>query len=168
MNISYCSFDAEGEQILAILNDAIINSTALYDYEPRSLDDMKQWFASKAENAFPVIGAFDDESGRLMGFATYGSFRGYAANRFTLEHSVYIDSDFRGRGVASRLLIELIKHAGQQGYHLMVGVIDAENLSSIALHEKFGFSHAGTLSQAGFKFGRWLDLAFYQKILTQP
>ncbi|TCK08943.1 GNAT family N-acetyltransferase [Marinobacterium mangrovicola] len=168
MQISDCSFETEGEQILAILNDAIVNSTALYDYEPRTLDNMRDWFASKAENAFPVIGAFDDESGRLMGFATYGSFRGYAANRFTLEHSVYIDSDCRGRGVASRLLMELIKHAGQQGYHLMVGVIDAENLSSIALHEKFGFSHAGTLSQAGFKFGRWLDLAFYQKILTHP
>lgn len=168
MKISHCSFEGEGEQILAILNDAIVNSTALYDYEPRSMENMRQWFADKETQCYPVIGAFDEETGLLAGFATYGSFRSYAANLYTVEHSVYIDSGYRGRGLASTLMTELISQARLQGYHLMVGVIDTENLSSISLHEKFGFSHAGTLSQAGFKFGRWLDLAFYQKILSQP
>ncbi|WP_432695330.1 N-acetyltransferase family protein [Marinobacterium sp. YM272] len=163
MQLATCSFPGEGEQILTILNDAIQNSTALYDYEPRTLDSMAQWFDTKTENDYPVIGAF--ESGRLMGFATYGSFRGFAANRYTVEHSVYIDKAYRGRGLGKILLAELIDAAIQQQYHVMVGAIDATNLASISLHEKLGFTHAGTLKEVGFKFGRWLDLAFYQKLL---
>jgi L-amino acid N-acyltransferase YncA len=63
---------------------------------------------------------------------------------------------------------EIIAAAGQQDYHVMVGGIDAENSVSIRLHEAFGFTHCGTVKQAGFKFGRWLDLAFYQLILRTP
>lgn len=165
MHIESCSLQAEGEQILAILNEAIKTSTSLYDYEPRTMDNMEQWFDTKVSNNYPVLGAF--ESGRLMGFATYGSFRGFAANRYTLEHSVYIDNAYRGRGLGKLLLTELIEAARQQQYHVMVGAIDAANHVSIALHEKLGFTHAGKIKEAGFKFGRWLDLAFYQKQLDR-
>ena len=66
------------------------------------------------------------------------------------------------------LLEALIAAAVEQDYHVMVGGIDASNAVSIKLHESLGFTHCGTVKQAGFKFGRWLDLAFYQKILTTP
>jgi phosphinothricin acetyltransferase len=66
------------------------------------------------------------------------------------------------------LLEALIAAAIEQDYHVMVGGIDASNAVSIKLHESLGFTHCGTVEQAGFKFGRWLDLAFYQKILTTP
>src|SRR3546814_2498645 len=97
-----------------------------------------------------------------MGFASYGTFRAYPANKYTVEHSVYIDARFRGRGLGEALMSVVIERARQRQIHVLVGGIDAANAASIHMHEKLGFVHAGTIRQAGFKFGRWLDLAFYQ------
>jgi phosphinothricin acetyltransferase len=85
-----------------------------------------------------------------------------------VEHSIYIHREHRGKRLAPLLMQQLIDAARQQDYHLMIGGIDATNAASIGLHEKLGFTHAGTIRQAGFKFGRWLDLAFYQLILETP
>ena len=85
-----------------------------------------------------------------------------------MEHSIYIHKDHRGRGLGKALMHEIIAAARSQNYHVMIGGIDVANASSIALHEKLGFVHAGTIKQAGFKFGRWLDLAFYQLTLDTP
>ena len=103
-----------------------------------------------------------------MGFASYGPFRPHAAYRYSVEHSVYVDRDFRQRGVARRLMTALIERAEAQQYHTLIGGIDASNTASIALHERLGFSHAGTVRQAAYKFDRWLDLAFYQRVLPTP
>ena len=111
-----------------------------------------------------VVGA----AGTLLGFGSYGAFRAWPAYKYTVEHSVYVHRDHRGRGVGSRLLQEILARAVQQGVHVLVGGIDASNEGSITLHVKSGFEHAGTIRQAGFKFGRWLDLAFYQRILETP
>ena len=155
------------EAIRAIFNDAIVNSTALYDYEPRSVEVMEAWFAVKEEKKLPVIGVLDDD-GTLMGFGSYGPFRPHAAYQHTVEHSIYVDSRFRGRGLGRQILQRLIEKAREQGYHMMIGVIDAENGTSIALHEKMGFAHCGHIKEAGYKFGRWLDLELMQLILTKP
>ena len=154
------------EAIRAIFNDAIVNSTALYDYEPRSVEVMEAWFAVKEEKKLPVIGVLDDD-GTLMGFGSYGPFRPHAAYQFSIEHSIYVDTRFRGRGLGRRILQRLIEKAREQRYHMMIGVIDAENATSIALHEKMGFAHCGHIKEAGFKFGRWLDLELMQLILTK-
>jgi L-amino acid N-acyltransferase YncA len=153
--------------ILAIFNEAIANSTALYDYQPRAAESMVGWFEAKTKGRYPVIG-IEDESGTLVGFGSYGTFRAWPAYKYTVEHSIYIDSRFRGQGHGRVLLEALISAAIEQDYHVMVGGIDASNAVSIKLHESLGFTHCGTVKQAGFKFGRWLDLAFYQKILTTP
>ena len=152
------------EPIRAIFNDAIVNSTALYDYEPRSVAVMEAWFAAKAAGNLPVIGVLD-ESGELMGFGSYGPFRPHAAYQHSIEHSVYVDARFRGRGLGRGILERLIARAQEQGYHMMIGVIDAQNAVSIALHQRLGFAPCGTIREAGFKFGRWLDLVLYQKVL---
>jgi len=154
-------------QILAILNDAIVHSTALYDYKPRTLEMMGPWFESKQKGNYPVIGAVTD-SGDLAGFASYGTFRAWPAYKYSVEHSVYVAAPFRGQGLGKRLLQEIIAAARAQDYHVLIGGIDSENTVSIQLHERLGFSHAGTIRHAGFKFGRWLDLAFYQLILDTP
>ncbi len=167
MRILECTYAAHGEAILDILNEAIAPSTALYDYRPRSLDDMQQWFATKATRHFPVIGAVDD-GGHILGFASYGSFRAHAAYKYTVEHSVYVHVDRRGQGVGRALLEQVIERARAQEYHTLIGGIDVGNRASIALHEALGFVHAGTIRQAGFKFGRWLDLGFYQLLLDTP
>ena len=154
-------------EILAILNEAIANSTALYDYQPRALSSMDAWFDAKTKGNYPVIGAVD-AAGQLLGFASYGPFRAWPAYKYSVEHSLYVAHGHRGRGIGKRLLAEILDRARAQQYHNVIGGIDADNAMSIALHEKFGFVRCGLVRHAGFKFGRWLDLAFYQKLLDTP
>jgi L-amino acid N-acyltransferase len=162
-----CNFDDHAALMLEIFNDAILNSTALYEYKPRTIETMRAWFAAKAQGGFPVIGLQGD-AGEFMGFASYGSFRAFPAFKYTVEHSVYAHPAHRGKGVGERLLTLVIDAAQAQGVHVLVGGICASNAASIALHQKLGFTHSGTITQAGFKFGRWLDLAFYQRTLNTP
>ena len=155
------------DQILAIFNDAILNSTALYDYKPRTSQSMVQWFENKQKANFPVIGVIGD-NGELMGFASYGTFRAWPAYKYSVEHSIYVSAAHRGKGLGKLLLQEIINAAREQSYHVLIGGIDSQNAVSIRLHKRFGFQHAGTLRQVGFKFGRWLDLEFYQLLLDTP
>jgi L-amino acid N-acyltransferase len=167
MNIVACTYEKHAESILGILNEAIETSTAIYDYKPRPLSSTEGWFKLKEVGGFPVIGA-ESESGQLLGFASYGPFRGWPAYKYTVEHSVYVHRDHRGKGLGLKLMRELIAVAKEQERHVLVGGVDAANEVSIGLHRKLGFVHAGTIKQAGFKFGRWLDLAFYQLTLETP
>jgi phosphinothricin acetyltransferase len=162
-----CTFEAHAEAILDILNDAIVHSTALYDYVPRPPASMVGWFDTRRERGHPVIGAVGPD-GVLAGFASYGPFRAWPAYKYSVEHSVYVHREHRGRGIGRALLQRLVERAREQRLHVLVGGIDVANAASIALHESLGFTHAGTIRQAGFKFGRWLDLAFYQLLLDTP
>lgn len=162
-----CTDEQHGEAILAIFNEAIVHSTALYDYEPRTRAQMTSWFEAKRAGGFPVIG-LESDTGELMGFASYGTFRAWPAYKYTVEHSVYVHPAHRGKGLGPQLMQALIRTAQDQGKHVLVGVIDASNAVSIRLHQALGFTHAGTVRQAGFKFGRWLDVDFYQLILATP
>jgi len=166
MRIIDCTLE-HADTVLAILNDAIINSTALYDYVPRTPEMIANWFESKRIGNLPIIGAIDDAN-QLLGFATYGPFRNFPAYKYTVEHSLYITSSLRGKGIGTLLMRELIDRAVQQQLHVLVGAIDSSNAPSIALHEKFGFRLVGTMPQVGFKFRRWLDLCFYQLMLPTP
>jgi phosphinothricin acetyltransferase len=167
MRVIQCEENRHADAILAIFNEAIVNSTALYDYQPRTREMMAAWFQTKAKGKYPVVG-IENDSGELMGFGSYGTFRAWPAYKYSVEHSVYVDAGFRGRGIGRRLLQEIITHAQAQDYHTLVGVIDAANSISIRLHESLGFTHCGTMRQAGFKFRRWLDVMFYQLILPTP
>jgi len=167
MTIIQCDPERHAAAILSIFNEAIVSSTALYDYKPRTAEMMQAWFEAKAKGNFPVLGV-PGPGGELMGFASFGSFRAWPAYKYSVEHSVYVDARFRGRGVGRRLLAEVIATARSQDYHVLIGAIDAANQPSRALHERLGFTHCGTLRQVGFKFGRWLDLSFYQLILATP
>jgi phosphinothricin acetyltransferase len=167
MRVVQCEPERHAGAILAIFNEAIVNSTALYDYKPRTPGMMQGWFEAKSKGNYPVIG-IENTSGELMGFTSYGTFRAWPAYKYSVEHSVYVDARFRGMGIGKRLLREIISAAQQQDYHVLIGAIDAMNSRSIRLHEALGFTHCGTIRQAGFKFGRWLDLQFYQLVLPTP
>ena len=167
MQFIKCTYLAHADAILDIFNEAIVNSTALYDYQPRQPESMVSWFKAKEIGNFPVIGAID-ESDRLLGFASYGTFRNWPAYKYSIEHSVYVHPDHRRQGIGFALMQQLILAATEQQYHTMIGGIDMTNISSIALHEQLGFKHTGTIQHAGFKFGRWLDLGFYQLLLETP
>jgi L-amino acid N-acyltransferase len=150
MQFIHCTLHAQGAAILAIYNDIIVNSTALYDYQQRTMDDMQLWFQEKEASNFPVLGAMGQD--QLLGFATYGTWRARPAYKYSIEHSLYVHRDHRGKGVGTALLKQLIAAAQAQDYHVMIGGIDADNIASIALHKKFSFVHADTVTQAGFKF----------------
>ena len=149
--------------ILDIINDAILNSTALYDYNVRTLTTQEAIFEEKLQKGFPVIVA--EMNGEVVGFGYYSEFRFREAYKFTVEHSVYANKNCIGKGIGKLLLTELIERAKQQNLHTMIGVIDSENESSIAFHEKFGFEKAGFIKESGFKFNRWLHSVFMQKML---
>ncbi|MBA2115189.1 GNAT family N-acetyltransferase [Bremerella alba] len=167
MQFVSCTYEAHAESILEIFNDAIVHTTALYDYHPRPLESMVGWFAAKQAGNFPVIGV-TDETGQLMGFASYGTFRERPAYKYTVEHSVYVHKNHRGKGLGLMLMKRLIETAQQQDIHVLVGGIDMSNAGSVRLHEKLGFELSGTIRQAAYKFDRWLDLGLYQLTLPTP
>jgi phosphinothricin acetyltransferase len=149
--------------ILDIINYNIINATALYDYNIRTLAQQEAILDSKIQAGFPVIVA--ENNGEVVGFGMYSEFRFREAYKYTVEHSVYVQQDNQGLGIGKLLLSELIQLAKQQGLHTMIGVIDSENQTSIDFHHQFGFKTVGIINESGFKFNRWLDSVFVQLIL---
>ena len=117
--------------ILAIYNDAVLKTTASYDYEPRTLGQREAWFDDHQRDGFPVL----------------------------------VAEDFRGRGLGSALLEPLLESARERGLHAIIAAIDAENVASIRLHARFGFEQVGLFRQVGFKFGRWLDVLYMERLL---
>jgi len=166
MKIVSCDYQYAA-QILAIFNEAIQNSTALYDYYPRTMQMMADWFEHKRKGNYPVIGLINDNN-ELLAFGTYGMFRERPAYKYTVEHSLYVHTDHRGHGYGKQILAEIIQAAKRDNYHCLVAGIDAKNEVSKKLHAAFGFKHYGHLPEVGFKFGEWLDLDFYQLILDTP
>lgn len=164
MQISLRAYQIEDTQaILNIINYNILNSTALYDYNIRSYEQQRILLEDKISKNFPVIVAEYDK--KVVGFGMYGEFRFKEAYKYTVEHSVYVDNAYNGKGIGKMLLAELIKIAKEQNLHTMIAVIDAENQSSVDFHEKFGFKTVGIIKESGYKFDRWLDSVFMQLIL---
>lgn len=157
---------ADVPAILEIFNDNILHSTAIYMYKEQTLDQRMQWFDSKQKNGEPLF-VFDID-GEVAGYATYGAFRAYPAYQYTVEHSVYVHKNHYKKGIATKLMHVLIDHAKAQDVKTMVAGIDKENAASMIIHEKLGFTYSGTIRNAGYKFGRWLDLVFYQLDLKGP
>lgn len=152
--------------ILEIHNDAILNSTAIYEYEVHTLEEKIIWYENKIKEGYPLL-VFELD-GKVVGFATFGPFRPRPAYKYSIEHSVYVHKDYRGQRIATQLLNKLIDIANELNYAIMIAGIDAENHGSIKIHEKLGFKFCGRIAKAGFKFGRWLDLGLYQLNLKGP
>ncbi|MDP9083768.1 MAG: N-acetyltransferase family protein [Pseudomonadota bacterium] len=155
---------ADLPQILAIYNEVIRNSTAVYFEEEFTLARGQAWLQNKRDSDFPMIVA-RDASG-VSGFGTFGEFRAWPCYRNSVEHSVYIDAERRGQGVGRALVVELMARAAASSKHVMIAGIDAENAVSIRMHQSLGFTKVGHFQEVGFKFGRWLDLIFMQCIMT--
>ena len=149
--------------ILAIYNEVIATSTAIYRDDPVTLDDRRAWWADRTAKGYPLLVA--EDGGDIAGFASFGDFRVGAGYRHTVEHTVHVRADRRGHGVGTALMHPLIARAVERHLHVMIGGIDADNGPSIRFHERLGFTQASRLHQVGYKFGRWLDLVFVERML---
>jgi L-amino acid N-acyltransferase YncA len=147
--------------LLAIYNDVIATSTAIYSCDPVTLEDRRQWWRARTAQGYPVLVAHDAQG--VAGFATFGDFRAWPGYRFTVEHSVHVRADGRGRGIGTLLVQALLPRAGALGKHVMIAGVDAANAAAIRFHERLGFEKCGHLREVGYKFDRWLDLVFLQR-----
>ncbi len=158
--------DGDLPAMLAIYNDAIANTTAVFDYRPHTLEMRRDWLRAKRDAALPVFVA--DEDGRVLGFATYGPFRPWPAYKYSVELSVYVDAGARRRGVGTALVRAVVASARERGLHVVLAGITADNDVSIHLHERLGFVEVAHIPQVGYKFGRWLDLKLLHLRLDGP
>ena len=154
-------------QILAIYNEVIATSTAVYSSEPSTLAERSEWFEQRRRRGFPVLAA--TEGDRVLGFSSFGEFRGaFSGYRHSVEHSVHVRAEARGGGIGRQLVAALFPLAAAQGKHVMIGAVDAANEGSLRFHERLGFEQVGHLKEVGRKFDRWLDLVFVQRFLDSP
>jgi phosphinothricin acetyltransferase len=161
--------------VLAIYNEVIANTTAVYRELPATLEERVAWWRGRVADGYPLLVAVEDtaaandaaaDGGSVLGFSSFGEFRAWPCYRHTVEHSVHVRADRRGRGVGRALVTALFPRAAQLGKHVMVAGVDADNAASIALHERLGFERVARFREVGRKFDRWLDLVFLQRYLN--
>ena len=143
-----------------ICNEVLRNSNSIYREEEVDLAERYAWFDEKMEHGYPLFGAY--ESDKLIGYAGYGSWRAAQGYRKTVELTIYVDNKYRGTGVGSLLMQTIIDQAKSDGYHVMLGAIDAENKGSIGFHKRFGFIETARMPEVALKNGQWLNLVFMQ------
>lgn len=158
--------EADFEQITAIYNEVLNNSTAIYSDRPTTCEERLAWWRSRREQGYPVLVA--DEASTIAGFATFGDFRSWPGYRFTVECTVHIHSSSRGQGVGTKLLNQLIPRAEACGKHTIIAGVDSENQASLRFFQRHGFERVAHLREVGYKFDRFLDLVFLQYWLTPP
>lgn len=150
--------------ILEIYNDAVLHTTATYDYEPRTLEHRAAWFVEHQREDYAVFVAVD-AAGRVAGWSALNRYHDRMGYRFTAENSVYVAAARRGQGIGRRLMPPLLEAAQRRGLRAIIAGIDATNEPSLRLHAAFGFEKVGHFRQVGFKFGRWLDVAYLERLL---
>ena len=153
--------------ILEIYNDAVLNTTATYDYEPRTIAQRQTWFDEHKKSGLPIFAALN-ETGRIVGWSALNRYHDRMGYRFTSENSIYISPDYRGQGIGKLLLAPLIESAKQLGLHVIIAAIDGTNEPSIRLHKRFGFETVGCFKRVGYKFDRWLDVVYMELLLPEP
>ena len=147
-----------------IYNWYVTRSTCTYQEESEPIESRRAWFEAHQRNPrLPVtVATIDDE---VVGWGSLSGYRERSAYRFTCENSVYVGHNLHGRGIGSTLLADLIERAKSLDYRSIIAGIDAEQAASIVLHKKFGFIDCGRQVKVGYKFDRWLDVVFLQKML---
>jgi L-amino acid N-acyltransferase len=158
--------EADLPGILSIYNDIILTTTAVYQYEIHTAEMRREWYAAKLQAGYPVFVA--EGGSAIVGFSTIGPFRAWQAYKYTVENSVYVAADQRGRGIGKLLLAPLIDTAREMDMHAVIASVDATNAASLHLHASFGFEEVAHFRQVGYKFGRWLDLKFLELLLDTP
>lgn len=149
--------------ITHIYNQAIIRTTATFDTEPKTFNEMMKWFAQHG-TTHPVIVAEDNE---VVGWASLSKWSERCAYDGTVELSFYVDENHRGKGIGKNLLHHITEEGRKRKFHTIISRITEDNEVSIKLHLNEGYKITGTLFEAGKKFGKYLDVLFYQIIFKE-
>lgn len=158
------AIQSDFDEITAIYNDVLTNSTAIYSDRPAGVADRIAWWRSRLEQHYPVLVATDGRC--VCGFGSFGDFRSWPGYRYTVEGTVHVAREVRGQGVGSLLLEALIVQARTAGKHSMIAGVDSENTASLHFLERFGFQRVGYLPEIGYKFDRFLNLVLLQYWIT--
>jgi phosphinothricin acetyltransferase len=150
--------------ILAIYNEAVLNTTATADYEPSTLEARTLWYHERMQKGLPIFVA--EEGAEILGWSSLSPYHARIGYRFTAEVSVYVGAEHRGKGVGKQLLPPLIEAGHACGLHVLIASIDSENEASIRLHAAHGFQTVGRLSETYTKFGRWLGVVYMELRLS--
>jgi len=153
--------NADLPAILAIYNDVVTNTTAIYDQRPSTLDERQSWLDARYRAGLPVLVAELDRE--VVGFSSFGEWRSRWGYRYTVEHSVHVRADCRGRGFGRALIEVLFPRAAALGMHIMIGHIDSAATASLRLHEKLGFTTIGTFREVAQLHNRWLSVVAMQR-----
>ena len=148
--------------ILDIYNDAVLNTTATFDTEPQSLEEKREWLR---ETSYPYVVLVAERDGQVVGWASLRRFRPKAAYRHTAENSVYVRKDCYAEGIGTALMQRLVPLGAENGFHTIIAGIAGDNPASLRLHGRFGFEPVGVEREVGYKFERWIDVTWMQKML---
>lgn len=149
---------ADAEAIAAIYNHYVAGSIVTFEEQPVTAQQMAQ----RLDETAPLPWLVAETNGKVAGYACASRWKGRCAYRYSAESSVYLDHALTGRGIGSLLYEALIDALHAQGLHVIIGGIALPNDASVRLHEKFGFRKTAHFEQVGFKFGRWIDVAYFQ------
>jgi phosphinothricin acetyltransferase len=153
---------ADVPAITRIYNHAVLHSTTTFDTVPLTEEERRMWLALHEEDS-PVLVAQVEED--VVGYASLSKWSEKKAYDQTVQFSIYLDENFRGQGIGLRLSEAILKYAKEQGIHSVISLISEGNEVSFALHRKLGFQLMGVMKEAGRKFGRYIDVHFYQLLL---
>ena len=155
--------DAEG--IREIYNYEVLNGTSTFDIEPRSLAAQQTWLQDRSGVHAVLVATPEEVDDPVIGYASLSPFHTRPAYNTTVENSVYVHQDHRGKGIGRALLVEIIELAQSHGFHTLIARISGKNEASVAVHQAVGFEVAGVEREVGRKFGRWLDVTVMQLML---
>ena len=156
---------ADAEGIREIYNYEVLNGTSTFDIEPRSLAAQRSWLQDRSGVHAVLVATPDGDDDTVIGYASLSPFHTRPAYNTTVENSVYVHVDHRGRGVGRALLAEIIGLAQSHGFHTVIARISGKNEASVAVHRSAGFDVVGIEREVGRKFGHWLDVTVMQLML---
>jgi L-amino acid N-acyltransferase YncA len=150
------------DRLCAIYNHYVLNDVATFEEEPVSPADMRQRVEEVQKAFFWLVYEAD---GAVRGFAYAGKWKVRAAYRYSVELSVYVDPKYVGRRIGKELYADLLARLRETQVNSVIGGVAGDNPMSIALHHSFGFEPVAHLRAVGYKFGRWIDVRYFQLLL---
>ena len=150
----------DAEAVARIYSHYILHTTISFEEQPVSTAEMAERIAEVLSSALPWVVA--EHAGRVVGYAYAGKWKGRYAYRYSVETSVYLDPQFTGRGIGTQLYRELLAVLRDRSIHVAIGGIALPNAASVALHERLGFGKVAHFKEVGYKFGQWIDVAYWQ------